>query len=137
MDERRRCRACRSCPAWCGLDEVAAGRDPPRPALHRAPHARPPRLPGAPRRRLGRPRAAADGPARPAQGLGGLSGYPRQARVVLQALKPYGMLLADNGSPWYVSGAPSPAFDDDALHALQRIRGPDLEVVDTSRLRNS
>src|SRR4051812_46586405 len=57
-----------------------------------------------------------------------ISGFPRQARVVLQALKAYGMLLADNGSPWYVSGAPSPVFDDDALHALQRIRGSDLEV---------
>ena len=88
--------------------------------------------------------AGSDDPGLPPMGLRvrlrasvDISGYPRQARVVLQALKTYGMLLADNGSPWYVSGAPSPAFDDDALHALQRIRGADLEVVDTSRLRNS
>jgi hypothetical protein len=65
-----------------------------------------------------------------------IAGYPRQARIVLQALKTYGMLLADNGSPWYVSGAPSPAWNDDALHALQRVRGSDLEVVDTRNLRN-
>jgi len=66
-----------------------------------------------------------------------ISGYPRQARIVLQALKTYGMLLADNGSPWYVSGAPDARWNDDALHALQRIRGQDLEVVDTEALRNS
>jgi hypothetical protein len=85
--------------------------------------------------------AGSDDPGLPPMGLRvrlkasvDVSGYPRQARVVLQALKTYGMLLADNGSPWYVSGAPSPAFDDDALHALQRIRGSDLEVVDTARL---
>jgi hypothetical protein len=65
-----------------------------------------------------------------------ISGFPRQARVVLQALKTYGMLLADNGSAWYVSGAPDARFDDDALHALQRIHGSDFEVVDTARLRN-
>ena len=62
--------------------------------------------------------------------------YPRQARVLLRALKRYGMILADNGSPWYVTGAPDPRWDDDALHTLHGISGADFEVVDTSRLRS-
>ena len=61
-----------------------------------------------------------------------ISGYGRQARVVLQALKTYGMILADNGSPWYISGASNPRFNDDDLHALGRITGADFEVVDAS-----
>ncbi len=61
-----------------------------------------------------------------------ISGYGRQARVVLQALKTYGMILADNGSPWYISGASNPHFNDDDLHALGRITGADFEVVDAS-----
>lgn len=65
-----------------------------------------------------------------------LAGYGPQARVVLTALKRYGMILADNGSPWYVTGAPSPGWDDDDLHDLGRITGRDFEVVDTRRLRN-
>jgi hypothetical protein len=46
------------------------------------------------------------------------------------------MILTDNGSPWYVSGASNPSFDDDDLRTLNRITGADLEVVDTSTLRN-
>ncbi len=64
-----------------------------------------------------------------------LRGFPHQARVVLEALKRYGMLLADNGSPWYVTGVPDRRWDDDALHTLGRVKGADLEVVDASRLR--
>jgi hypothetical protein len=59
-----------------------------------------------------------------------------QARVIANALKKYGMLLADNGSPWYVSGASSPGWNDSDLHTLDRITGADLVVVDTSHLRN-
>jgi hypothetical protein len=54
---------------------------------------------------------------------------PPQARVIAQAMKTYGLLLADNGSPWYVSGAPSPKWDNDQLHALDRLSGRDFEVV--------
>ena len=61
--------------------------------------------------------------------------FPPQARVVLQALKRYGMILADNGSPWYISGAPSPGWNNDDLHSLGRLTGADFEVVDTSKLR--
>jgi hypothetical protein len=59
-----------------------------------------------------------------------ISHYGRQARVVLQALKTYGTILADNGSPWYISGASDPHFDDDDLHALGQITGAAFEVVD-------
>jgi hypothetical protein len=54
--------------------------------------------------------------------------------VVLRALKRYGMILADNGSPWYVSGAPHRGWDNDQLHTLHRVPGRALEVVDTRRL---
>jgi hypothetical protein len=60
--------------------------------------------------------------------------FPRQARIVLKALKRYGMILADNGSPWYVSGAPDPRWSNDQLHTLHRVPGSAFEVVDTSAL---
>lgn len=66
-----------------------------------------------------------------------LAGYGPQARAVLVALKRYGMILADNGSAWYVSGAPNRGWDDDDLHDLGRIRGSDFEVVDTRALRST
>jgi hypothetical protein len=62
------------------------------------------------------------------------SGFPRQSRIVLEALKRYGMIVADNGSDWYVSGAPSPGWSNDDLHSLGRVPGSAFEVVDTSSL---
>jgi hypothetical protein len=62
--------------------------------------------------------------------------FPRQARVVLGALKRYGMIVADNGASWYISGAPHPRWSNDQLHTLHRVKGSDFVVVDTSRLRN-
>jgi hypothetical protein len=64
-----------------------------------------------------------------------ISKLPPQARIVATAMKRYGMILADNGSPWYVSGAPSPHWSNDQLHALGQLTGADFEVVDTSKLR--
>jgi hypothetical protein len=64
-----------------------------------------------------------------------ISKLPRQARIVAQAMKTYGMIVADNGSNWYVSGAPSPKWSNDQLHALGALHGSDFEVVDTSKLR--
>ena len=63
-----------------------------------------------------------------------ISRFPRQSRIVLRALKRYGMILADNGAPWFVSGAPHPSWDNDDLHSLHRVPGSAFEVVDTSRL---
>ena len=58
-----------------------------------------------------------------------ISSYPIQAQVVLRALKKYGMILADNGSSWFISGAPDERWDNDQLQALANIHGQDLEVV--------
>ena len=64
-----------------------------------------------------------------------ISRFPRQARVVLRALKRYGMIVADNGSDWYISGAPSPGWNNDALHELGRVVGRHFEVVDAGSLK--
>jgi len=61
--------------------------------------------------------------------------FPRLARIVLTALKRYGMIVADNGSSWYISGAPNRGWSNDQLHTLARVAGSDFEVVDTSSLR--
>lgn len=65
-----------------------------------------------------------------------VSGFSPQARAIAVALQRYGMILADNGSPWYITGASDPGFDDDVMHELDVITGRDLEVVDTSGLVN-
>jgi hypothetical protein len=59
-----------------------------------------------------------------------ISGLPRQARVVARAMKEYGLIVADNGSDWFVSGAPHPRWDNDQLRQLGRLRGSDFEVVE-------
>jgi hypothetical protein len=64
-----------------------------------------------------------------------IDGFPRQARVILQALKRYGMMVADNGSDWFVSGAPDPHWDNEALRTLARVKGSSFEVVDPTALR--
>ena len=64
-----------------------------------------------------------------------VSRFPRQARIVLTALKEYGMVVADNGSDWYISGAPHPRWSNDDLRTLQDVPGSAFEVVDTTSLR--
>jgi hypothetical protein len=63
-----------------------------------------------------------------------ISGFPPQTRAVLTALKQYGMILADNGSNWYVTGAPDMRWDDDDLHSIGDIRGSDFEAIATGPL---
>lgn len=63
-----------------------------------------------------------------------IASFPRQARIVLQALKEYGLIVADNGSDWYVSGAPHPKWSNDQLHALHRVPGSAFEVVEPAAL---
>ena len=63
-----------------------------------------------------------------------ISGFPPEMQVILQALKTYGMFLADNGSDWYVSGAPDERWDNDMLHLLDVLTGSDFEVVDSSSM---
>jgi hypothetical protein len=63
-----------------------------------------------------------------------ISGFPPQARVVLQALKTYGLILADNGSNWFITGAPDEGWINDELQTLGQITGRDFEAVDVSGL---
>ncbi|MGZ8648597.1 MAG: hypothetical protein ACXW08_08220 [Solirubrobacteraceae bacterium] len=62
-----------------------------------------------------------------------ISGLPLQARRVARAMQIYGLIVADNGSDWYVSGTPDRRWDNDQLHALGDLHGSDFEVVDTGR----
>jgi hypothetical protein len=61
---------------------------------------------------------------------------PRQARVIAIAMQRYGIIVADNGTEWYVQGASNSHFNDDGLRHLNQITGSDFVVVDTSTLRN-
>lgn len=64
-----------------------------------------------------------------------LDGFSPDTRVVLQALKTYGMILADNGMPWFLSGAPDPRWEDQRIaEEFGRIKGTDFEAVDASSL---
>ena len=63
-----------------------------------------------------------------------ISGFPAEMQVILQAMKTYGIILADNGSNWYVSGAPDERWDNDMLHLLDVLTGNDFEAVDASAL---
>jgi hypothetical protein len=62
------------------------------------------------------------------------SGITGQALVVATALAQYGMILADNGSNWFISGAPDSRFDDNDLNQLKKIPETDFEVVTMGRL---
>ena len=62
------------------------------------------------------------------------SDWSSQAQIIARAMKKYGLMLADNGSSWYVTGAPDERWDNDALHQLDAIRGSDFEAVNVSSL---
>jgi hypothetical protein len=64
--------------------------------------------------------------------IGGFTGH---ARVILQALRTYGMIVADNGSSWFISGATDTGWDDDDVGQLKRVPGSAFEVVDTGPVR--
>jgi hypothetical protein len=63
-----------------------------------------------------------------------ISPYSATNQVILQAMKTYGIILADNGSAWYISGAPNPNWNDSDLHLLGNVKGTDWEAVDVSPL---
>jgi hypothetical protein len=64
-----------------------------------------------------------------------ISRFSATNQVILTALQTYGMILADNGSSLFISGAPDPRWDDDDLANLRQIVGSNLEVVDESSLQ--
>jgi hypothetical protein len=61
-----------------------------------------------------------------------ISSYSKPNQVILTALKRYGMFLADNGSAWFVTGAPDSRWNDDDLHKLLGVKGSDFEAVNES-----
>src|SRR5436305_13793760 len=63
-----------------------------------------------------------------------ISGFSPANQVILQALKTYGAIVADNGSSWYISGAPDSRWNDNDLHGLSSLHGSDFEAVDESSL---
>ena len=63
-----------------------------------------------------------------------ISGFSPDVQVILRALQRYGIILADNGSPWYISGAPDERWDNDILRELRQVHGADFEAVDVSSL---
>ena len=60
--------------------------------------------------------------------------FPPQARVVVEALQTHGAIIVDNGSAFYLSGAPSPRWDNDDLRTLRTLTGADFEFVESSRM---
>ena len=58
-----------------------------------------------------------------------ISGYPASAQVILRALKKYGMIVADNGSDWYVSGTADSRWNDNEMNSLKALKGSDFEVI--------
>lgn len=63
-----------------------------------------------------------------------VSGFPPEVQVILRALKKYGIILADNGQPWFISGIPDERWDNDVLRTLSRVHGDDFEALDESSL---
>ena len=64
-----------------------------------------------------------------------ISGFAAEVQVILQALKKYGMILADNGSAWFISGAPDKHWNNEVLvDQLRAVHGSDFEAVDESSL---
>ena len=63
-----------------------------------------------------------------------VSGFAPECQVILRALQTYGMFVADNGSDWFLSGAPDPRWNDDNLHTLGKVKGSDFEVVKMGRV---
>jgi hypothetical protein len=61
----------------------------------------------------------------------GLGGYHGEALVVLRALKRYGLIVADNGSSWYITGAPDARWDDEDLNQLKSVPGSAFQAVRT------
>ena len=60
-----------------------------------------------------------------------LAGFHGQSLIVLEALKRFGLIVADNGSPWFITGAPDPRFNDEDLEQIKRVPGSEFEAVES------
>ncbi|MFD0121086.1 hypothetical protein [Streptomyces virginiae] len=65
------------------------------------------------------------------------SGLAPQAKAVADALKKYGVIVADNGSPWYITGEENAGWDNAQLDGLKAFKGSDFEAVDASGLQQA
>lgn len=65
-----------------------------------------------------------------------ISSFSPEIKVILRAFKRYGIILADNGSDWYISGSPDTRWDDDILRELINVQGSDFEAIDISTWLN-
>lgn len=63
-----------------------------------------------------------------------LSSFSPTNQIILRALQKYGMIVADNGASWFISGVPDPRWNDDDLHALTTLHGSDFEAINTTSL---
>jgi uncharacterized protein (TIGR03437 family) len=63
-----------------------------------------------------------------------VSGFPPEVQIILNAMRKYGVIVADNGSNWYVSGVPDDRWNNDNLATLHNVQGSDFEAVDESGL---
>lgn len=66
-----------------------------------------------------------------------ISSYSGPVQVILRALKKYGMMVADNGSDWFISGAHDPRWNDDELSEIKSLRGRDFEVIEMKNIQTS
>ena len=66
-----------------------------------------------------------------------ISGFSSQTKAILEAMKVYGLLLADNGSDWFISGVPDNRWDNDQLHELRQVTGTAFEAVNVTDLMSN
>jgi len=66
-----------------------------------------------------------------------LAGFHGESLVVLRALKRYGLIVADNGSSWYITGAPNPHWNDENLEELKRVPGSAFQAVQSGPIRRT
>ncbi|MGD0454856.1 MAG: hypothetical protein ABSB69_14780 [Solirubrobacteraceae bacterium] len=60
-----------------------------------------------------------------------LAGFHGESLIVLEALKRYGLIVADNGSPWFITGAPNPHWNDEDLEQIKQVPGSEFEAVES------
>lgn len=60
-----------------------------------------------------------------------MRGFSGESLVILEALKRYGLIVADNGSPWFITGAPNPAWNDENLEEIKQVPGSAFEAVES------
>lgn len=63
-----------------------------------------------------------------------LADFTGESLVILEALERYGLIVADNGSPWFITGAPNPHWNDENLEQIKRVPGSEFEAVETGAI---